>query len=109
MTTEPAQPSDVRMASGVCAATPSSRTLRVFFANFVRPAGVAYTVTELLDHMHGPLLRPKLFCTSVDPSFTRFYHSPVFNPLVWRVLCKDRKSTRLNSSHSTLSRMPSSA
>jgi len=67
-----------------------SRTLRVFFANIVLPAGIAYTVTELLDHMRGPLLRPKLFCTSVVPPFTRPYHSPVFNPLVWRMLCKAR-------------------
>ena len=33
----------------------------------------------------------------------------VMMPFVGDALCEDRKSTRLNSSHSTLSRMPSSA
>ena len=33
----------------------------------------------------------------------------LFRQEVWKLLCEDRKSTRLNSSHSAKSRMPSSA
>ena len=41
---------------------------------------------------------------------SRFDHADErASPGYYRVLLKDRKSTRLNSSHSTLSRMPSSA
>ena len=41
--------------------------------------------------------------------FTRVLSDGVFKALVFDVIVADRKSTRLNSSHSRASRMPSSA
>ena len=61
-------------------------------------SGVSYTAYRLfLDHSSG--------------IFERFHSMPIArSSVLWaHVLTSDRKSTRLNSSHSAKSRMPSSA
>lgn len=68
----------------------TKRNLLVYFGNIVRPDGVAYTVTEILDNFNGPLFTKRLFSTSVVPEFARSYHAPVFHHTVWRAMCKTK-------------------
>ena len=61
--------------------------------------------THLLLADHANLAAPALPLESLDPAPELFAERPVFVDVV----LQDRKSTRLNSSHSGESRMPSSA
>ena len=54
--------------------------------------------------------RPALLIIDVNWAFCGERPEPILESIKrWRTSCGDRKSTRLNSSHLKLSRMPSSA
>ena len=75
----------------------------------------AVILDNLIDESDAPM---PVLCTRLDPQSPEFrdtvaYHRGLVDELDARLASPgragDRKSTRLNSSHSTLSRMPSSA
>ena len=65
----------------------------------------------------GPGMTPQELCSALpvhrgvqlNPSYVAGAYSNVFNSYNYHSCCGDRKSTRLNSSHTDSSRMPSSA
>ena len=75
--------------------------------------GLADFPTSEPVHVVGPLgatfLRQRATHLRVDPSVSRGASSSGVPPLPSSTGAADRKSTRLNSSHSSPSRMPSSA
>ena len=60
--------------------------------------------TAMVDYPIGELIAGQVRAMGVTPYFKRFKHDGVRGPNM-----ADRKSTRLNSSHTSVSRMPSSA
>ena len=85
----------------------------VRYARLARAAGVSDLIKlEVLGDERTLFPYPTLFRSTIKPSLTRIFAASI-NPAVSgkrvRSSPRDRKSTRLNSSHGKLSRMPSSA
>ena len=69
--------------------------------NWAQMAAI-FAVTAVWANMHASFIfAPAIACIYAASHFVR--------PLLWPLESRDRKSTRLNSSHIPLSRMPSSA
>ena len=70
------------------------------------------SITMVMPSNHLILCRPLLLLPSIFPSIRVFSNESVLRirwPKYWSFNFRDRKSTRLNSSHIATSRMPSSA
>jgi glycosyltransferase involved in cell wall biosynthesis len=68
-------------------------TIRAVFCNMMAAAGVAYTLTELLDAMPASDLDLQLWFPQSDSKLIRNYHRPVFSHRVWQAFCKMRVPT----------------
>ena len=80
--------------------------------NFIWAIG--YHVNELIQNLHLALEERPLSCNvpSHRREWRKTHHTdcpPLVVASLLLLLCADRKSTRLNSSHPSISRMPSSA
>ena len=82
----------------------TSKTWCDEFAGVARENGVA--ITELSTHLQGQLVAVH---PAYDEAFDAFAPEALRGQPARRQAWADRKSTRLNSSHSQQSRMPSSA
>ena len=81
-------------------------TRREFLQQSAAVAGVAFTSCAMLDHAHAQGGKPNQGRRQVVVAGKRIRTIDVHAHCV---IPEDRKSTRLNSSHIPLSRMPSSA
>ena len=73
---------------------------------FAQSVGAKYCVAM---NSCGSTMFIALICSGVKPGDKVLMNSFTLAPVPGAIAHADRKSTRLNSSHSTLSRMPSSA
>ena len=66
----------------------SKLRVQAVFWNQMGPGSVAYTLTELFDHLPPDQVERTLWCLSRDEDSPRPYHKPAIPKLLYRALCK---------------------
>jgi hypothetical protein len=66
----------------------SKLRVQAIFWNQMGPGSVAYTLTELFDHLPEDEVERTLWCLARDENSPRAYHKPAIPKLLYRALCK---------------------